>query len=329
MVRVAVMVRRRLLPVARRDAAAHRLPPALHGGHPEVHGKPGAAGAGDPLFPGLGNGGYDVSSYLLDLDYDPKTRRLSGTAEIHARATQDLSSFHLDLHGLTVDGVTLDGKPAEVEQHGDEVTVHLPKHVAERGPIRALVRYSGTPRTIVDADAEGSEEGWLPTADGALAVGEPAGSTAWFPGNHHPSDKASYGIKITVPSGVEAVSNGVLHGVDTTSEPGRTTYSWKSTDPMPSYAATLAVGDYVIEHSAVPGSGQPVVTAVNPAVAGRSRKVLAQIPEVLSWSAKKFGRYPFEAFGDRRARGGDRLRAGDPDPARLPHRGVRRADPRP
>ncbi len=304
-------------------------PPALHGGHPEVHGKPGAAGAGDPLFPGLGNGGYDVSSYLLDLDYDPKTRRLSGTAEIHARATQDLSSFHLDLHGLTVDGVTLDGKPAEVEQHGDEVTVHLPKHVAERGPIRALVRYSGTPRTIVDADAEGSEEGWLPTADGALAVGEPAGSTAWFPGNHHPSDKASYGIKITVPSGVEAVSNGVLHGVDTTSEPGRTTYSWKSTDPMPSYAATLAVGDYVIEHSAVPGSGQPVVTAVNPAVAGRSRKVLAQIPEVLSWSAKKFGRYPFEAFGDRRARGGDRLRAGDPDPARLPHRGVRRADPRP
>ena len=30
---------------------------------------PGAPDIGDPLFPGLGNGGYDVSHYTIDLDY--------------------------------------------------------------------------------------------------------------------------------------------------------------------------------------------------------------------------------------------------------------------
>ncbi len=70
------------------------------------------------------------------------------------------------------------------------------------------VRYSGTPGTITDPD--GSKEGWLRTADGALALGEPTGSMTWFPGDHHPSDKASYDIRITVPQGLDAVSNGEL-----------------------------------------------------------------------------------------------------------------------
>src|SRR3954453_16179539 len=30
---------------------------------------PGAPGGGDPLFPGLGNGGYDVRHYTVDLAY--------------------------------------------------------------------------------------------------------------------------------------------------------------------------------------------------------------------------------------------------------------------
>ena len=34
---------------------------------------PGASSVGDPLFPGLGNGGYDVQHYTLSLRY-PTTR---------------------------------------------------------------------------------------------------------------------------------------------------------------------------------------------------------------------------------------------------------------
>src|SRR3954462_4870759 len=41
--------------------------------------KPGSAGVGDPYFPNLGNGGYDVGHYDLALAYEPSSHRLSGT----------------------------------------------------------------------------------------------------------------------------------------------------------------------------------------------------------------------------------------------------------
>ena len=42
---------------------------------------PGAPGIGDPYFPLDGNGGYDVSHYDLNFEYDPGDRRTprSGT----------------------------------------------------------------------------------------------------------------------------------------------------------------------------------------------------------------------------------------------------------
>lgn len=76
-----------------------------------VEGTPGAVGVRDPYFPGLGNGGYDVTHYGLKLDVDPAAGRLRGTATITARATQHLSAFHLDLAGLDVRSATVEGSP--------------------------------------------------------------------------------------------------------------------------------------------------------------------------------------------------------------------------
>ena len=55
----------------------------------------GAAGLGDRLNPGIGNGGYDVLDYDLRLRYataDP-AQALEGDETITARATQALSRF--------------------------------------------------------------------------------------------------------------------------------------------------------------------------------------------------------------------------------------------
>src|SRR5262245_9772206 len=70
---------------------------------------PGADGVGDPYYPNYGNGGYDVQHYDLSIRYEPRTDHLAGVATIDATATQGLSSFNLDLVGLTVRGVTVDG----------------------------------------------------------------------------------------------------------------------------------------------------------------------------------------------------------------------------
>ena len=74
---------------------------------------PGLPGVGDPYYPGLGNGGFDVEHYTLDLTWLADQGALEGVATIEATATQDLSQFDLDLAGLEVRSVTVDGEAAE------------------------------------------------------------------------------------------------------------------------------------------------------------------------------------------------------------------------
>ncbi|MGW1289376.1 M1 family peptidase, partial [Streptomyces sp. NPDC002586] len=225
----------RLVPPAAALFALALTTTACGGG---VHGTPGGSGVRDPYFPKAGNGGYDVDHYDLALDYTPAGRRLTGTAVITARATQDLSAFNLDLAGLQVDSVTVEGRKALFARAGQELTVRPHDDLSKGETFRTTVRYSGTPRTLTDPD--GSKEGWLPTADGGLGLGEPVGSMAWFPGNHHPSDKATYDITVTVPKGLQAVSNGEL--ADQSTKGGRTSFHWHTAQPMAGYLATVAVG---------------------------------------------------------------------------------------
>lgn len=256
----------------------------------------GSAGLRDPYFPRLGNGGYDVTHYALTLGYDPDARvRLRATAVVTARATRDLGSFNLDLKGMDVQSVAVEGVAARWKRAGQELTVTPEQGLDDGETFRTTVRYSGTPVTITDPD--GSREGWLPTADGVLALGEPTGSTAWFPGNHHPSDKAAYDLTVTVPEGLGAVSNGELKSEST--RDGRTTFSWHTAEPMASYVATLAIGEFEIRRSTV-GRGRhrlPVYVAVDPSQAEESRAVLGRIPEVVRWAEGNFGPYPFSSTG--------------------------------
>ncbi|WP_329381455.1 M1 family metallopeptidase [Streptomyces sp. NBC_01351] len=266
-----------------------------------VQGRPGASGLRDPYFPKAGNGGYRVDHYALDLDYDPADGRLDGTAVITARADQGLSSFNLDLSGLKVEGVTVQGEPARHNRTGNELTVRPVEDLKKGEVFRVEVEYGGKPKTIVDSDS--SEEGWIVTDagtdagtdGGAVAVGEPVGSMAWFPGNHHPSDKATYDITLTVPDGYEAVSNGELRSRTATGD-GRTAFAWHSPEPMASYLATAVVGPYKVTTGKT-ASGVSVYNAVAPGEEAGSAGVLARLPEMVEWGSGRFGPYPFTTAG--------------------------------
>ncbi|WP_443048075.1 M1 family metallopeptidase [Streptomyces sp. NBC_00252] len=282
-----------------------------------VHATSGSAGVGDPYFPKSGNGGYDVTHYDLTLAYTPdasdasatsETRdsatapTLTATATVTARATTPLATFDLDFQGMKVNSLTVDGKKASWTRSGQELKVRPSAALRKGRTFRTTVHYSGTPETITDPD--GSDEGWLPTADGALALGEPTGSMAWFPGNDHPSDKATYDITITVPKGLQAVSNGELRSETTTGTARATTYSWHTPQPMATYLATVAIGHYDITRTTTK-NGLPVYVAVDPQEAAASRKVLAGLPEIMEWEEYNFGPYPFSSTGAIVDRGGD------------------------
>jgi aminopeptidase N len=252
---------------------------------------PGAAGIGDPLFPKLGNGGYDVTHYRLTLDYTPRTHRLRGTARITARTTRALSSFHLDLAGLHVRDTTVNGRPARAARSGTELTLTPAAALPRNRTFTATVVYDGKPKTLKDPD--GSREGWLRTSDGAVGLGEPTGSMTWFPSNNHPSDKAAYDITVTVPEGYTAVSNGELTRRDT--HHGRTTHQWRARDPMATYLATVAIGRFGLHRTTA--DGLPQYVAIDPTEAKVSRDVPGQITKITAWERRTFGPYPFTSTG--------------------------------
>jgi aminopeptidase N len=254
--------------------------------------QPGAAGAGDPYYPTYGNGGYDVASYQLRLRYDPARNQLTATATIKATATADLSRFNLDLAGLTVRSVTVDGTAATNARDGNELVVTPARGVANGAGFTVDVAYGGRPGPVNPRLGAG---GFLHDDGEAVALGQPESASSWFPVNDHPSDKATYTVEVTVPEGISAISNGVLE--ERTTADGWSTWRWAERAPMASYLATLAVGRYRMTTGT--HAGKPVVTAVDSSLpaAGSADRAMARTTEVADFLATQFGPYPFDAYG--------------------------------
>lgn len=200
---------------------------------------PGAPGIGDPYFPLDGNGGYDVKHYVLDVTYDPATDVLEGVATIHARATQNLSQFNLDFVGLEVESIRVDRRRATWRREGGELTVIPREGLRDHRSFTTVVRYEGIPEPVVDAFGV---SGFLASDDGVVIIGEPHVAATWYPVNDHPTDKASYTFRVTVPAGLEAVANGILE--DRRTRRGWTTWTWEAEEPMASYLTTATVGEF-------------------------------------------------------------------------------------
>jgi aminopeptidase N len=252
---------------------------------------PGSPGLGDPFFPFAGNGGYDVSHYGLTLAYEPSSNGLTGTATIAATATQNLSSFDLDLRGFTISRLLVNGQAASFARSGEQELVITPGAGLTVGStFTVVIDYAGTPAVVIDPD--GSPEGWVPTDDGAFVVGEPQGSPAWYPANDNPRDKATFDVSITVPAGLTALSNGVLVSNATTG--GRTTWVWRESDPMAPYLATATLGRFDLTVSST-SAGIPTYVAVDPQLP--KGKVLEKLPQAVDFYTSIYGPYPFNAVG--------------------------------
>jgi hypothetical protein len=227
-----------------------------HGWHHDKY-TPGAAGAGDPYFPLDGNGGYDTKHYFLDVKYDPDTDELDGEATIRARATQNLSRFNLDLEGLNVDSIRVDGRWARWTRDGGELVITPKDGIRDREHFTIEIKYHGVPETINDLFGL---SGFIHTDDGTLVIGEPHVADTWYPVNDHPSDKAAYTFLITVPAGLEAIANGELEGKWT--RHGWTSWLWDADEPMASYLTTATIGEFELKKYR--HRGIEIIDAVDP-----------------------------------------------------------------
>lgn len=253
---------------------------------------PGASGIGDPYWPLDGNGGIDVAAYKIKNRYDVKGQALTGTTRITLTATADLSRFNLDFL-LRVSSVKVDGVAAEVDQTRHELAITPATPLIAGSSHTVTVKYAGRPGTRRYA----GEENWLSNDREAVAMNQPHMATWWFPANDHPSDKALFDISTTVPSGREVIANGNL--VSKKKSKGGTTWRWRADEPMSSYLAFFAAGDFTIQKGT--SNGLPWINAVSQQLsAGEQRASLKQLgrtPGIVHALAGDLGDYPFSVTG--------------------------------
>ena len=258
---------------------------------------PGAPGAGDPYFPDMGNGGYDVAHYDIALKYDPATKAIQAVTGIQARATQDLSRFNLDFLGpLKISSLRVNGAKASYRRTGaQELEITPARGLRKNSRFVVTVAYSGVPQTVNDP-ALGTS-GWIPTDDGAVMLNQPIGAATVYPVNDTPADKATYSFTLTAPQNLTTLANGDLVG--RTTKNGWTVSRWRMRQPMASELSMVAIGSFDVI-SGKTRSGYPNITATDKTLnitPELQKQFHTQTGDIQDFLAGRFGTYPFTSTG--------------------------------
>jgi aminopeptidase N len=270
-------------------AAAVLMAPA------SAHADVGAAGIGDPLFPKLGNGGYNVSHYDVALNYATAapTQGIDGTVTISATATQELSRFDLDFAGDGVGSVAVNSQPATFARSGQELVITPAQPLAKGKSFTVTVaNYTAHPKKPSDSSI--LDNAFIFTPDGSATLGQPSGAHVFLPSNDHPRDKATFTFRFDVPAGETAVANGDLESQ--TANNGRTQYVYEQRQPMATELIQLAVGSYkVIDRGVHDGVHfrDVIAPSLEPVLANK----LPQEIDQLAWLKARVGAYPFSTYG--------------------------------
>ena len=153
-----------------------------------------------------------------------------------------LSAINLHLLALTVDSVKKNNELVSFSHQGQELKIDIPfSSVGQSETIR--VYYHGTP-------VQDSQWGGFFFAQGvAYNIGVGMGSIphsfgrVWFPCIDEFTDKSTYTFNITTDVDKKAICGGML--VDSTNLGDAMLWKWELTNPIATYLASVAVGEYV------------------------------------------------------------------------------------
>ena len=241
---------------------------------------------------------FDVTYYHLDVRIDTLKKALSGSNTIQFRAVDDFDRMQVDLFSnLNVDGITIDGSPATYERESNAVFVTLPTKV-KKGTVHKLkFSYSGTPQIAVNPPWQGGLS-WRYDGEGnpwVCVTCQGTGASIWWPNKDHQSDEPdSMMISITVPPGLEDVSNGKLRAV-TSLPDGWKKFDWFVGSPINNYNVTINIGKFAHFSDTYKGEEHEYSLDyyVMPQNLEKAKVQFQQVKPMLKCFEKFFGPYAF------------------------------------
>ncbi|WP_282945275.1 M1 family metallopeptidase [Cellulomonas endometrii] len=244
----------------------------------------------DPYLPDRVPGGLRVTRYDLELDYRVASNRLDARARVHATADGDRDRVSLDLVGLTVTGVLVDGRrPGRWSHRSGRLEIRLARPVPTGTSLVVEVQYGGRPGP---RRGPWGEVGWEELTDGVIVAGQPDGAPSWFPCDDRPSAKAPFRIVVTTETGYEVVCNGALRS--RTARASRVRWEFEQVEPTAPYLATVQIGRY--ERTTLADGPVPQQVVAPARLRSAQAHDFARQPQMMALFADRFGPYPFGRY---------------------------------
>ena len=223
--------------------------------------------------------------YTIDLTVDPAQETFSGHVDIQIEMARPVTTLWLNGTDLEISQATLDGQPAKVVQSPPDF-VGFQFAQPAKGQLLA-VDFRGK---TASKESEGifhqqSGDAWY-----AFTQFEAIYARRAFPSFDEPSYKARFKLTLHVPPGNVAVANTPIEE----EKPGA--FTFKETQPLPSYLLAFAVGPFEFADGGKIGKKQiPFRVVVPKGKVAEARWALEATPPILFELESYFGSpFPFE-----------------------------------
>ncbi|GAC1304275.1 MAG: M1 family metallopeptidase [Mucilaginibacter sp.] len=190
---------------------------------------------------------YDIDYYHLDVKFNIDDRSISGSNLFKFTAVQNFTKLQFDLFAnLKVERVIYKSKELPFKREYNAVFVTFPNVIKKGNKDQFTVYYSGHPTVARRAPWDGGVvyakdsigNPWVATACQGL------GASIWWPNKDHQYDEVDSAlISISVPTGLQDVSNGRLRKV-TDLKNGYTRFDWFVANPINNYDIEANIGKY-------------------------------------------------------------------------------------
>ncbi len=247
---------------------------------------------------------YDVTYYHLDIRVDPEKRFISGSNKIRFRAVNPFKKMQIDLYdNMEIESVAFKSQKSLLfAREYNAVFIELPETVAKGSEAEITIHYSGNPRVSLRPPWHGGFT-WASDSSGNPWVAvtcQGDGASLWWPNKDHQSDEPdSMMLSVTVPPGLQNISNGRLRNKETLDD-GWERYNWFISYPINNYNVTLNIGKFAHFSDVYTNADNETLTLdyyVLPASLEKAKKQFQQVKPMMECLEKYFGKYPFYRDG--------------------------------
>ena len=245
--------------------------------------------------------GPDTRSDSLDILHTAIRLDLLNVPQIQANCVLTLAakvtnvpSIRLDLEGLTVDAVQVDGSPVSFSQSGASLLVTFATPLSPGPTATLIISYHGVPKM--------DDSGWggvyhQPPYHYNLGVGFAADphsfGRAWFPCFDNFVERSSFDFVVVTLPGRPAYCNGISQSEIL--QNGKLTRHWTLEQPIPAYLACYASGPYVSWERTI--ENIPVEIAAAAADTNKVKATFQHLPQAVQCFQDWFGPYQWPKIG--------------------------------